>query len=111
MVASKLSKFSRVIMSTDPRTAAITKVQELIGIVQQQPPGESRDALVAECESLSRAIQAFHMEGIRFRAYNVDRLVHKGGLTLPPAAAETFKQIRQHLEEAGFHTRSHQSPV
>ena len=98
-------------MSSDPRTAAITKVQELIGIVEQQPPGEPRDALLAECESLSRAIQAFHMEGIRFRAYNVDRLIHKGGLALPATAAEIFKQIRQHLEEAGFHTRSHQSPV
>jgi hypothetical protein len=98
-------------MTSDPRAAAIAKVQELIGIVQQQPPGEPRDALLAECESLSRAIQAFHMEGIRFRAFNVDRLVHKGGLALPETAADVFTQIRQHLEEAGFHTRSHQSPV
>jgi hypothetical protein len=51
------------------------------------------------------------MEGIRFRTYNVDRLLHKGGLTLPPAADEAFTQMRRHLEAAGFHTRSHQAPV
>ena len=98
-------------MSTDPRHAAIAHVAELIGIVRQQPDSDARAALIAECESLSRAIDAFHMEGIRFRAYNVDRLLHKGGLGLPPAADEIFKQVRHDLEEAGFHTRSHQSPV
>jgi hypothetical protein len=51
------------------------------------------------------------MEGIRFRAYNVDRLLKKGSLPLPHAAGETFAQVRYHLEEAGFHTRSHQSPT
>jgi hypothetical protein len=98
-------------MSTDPRNSAITRVTELIGIVRQLPDDDARAALIAECESLARAIDAFHMEGIRFRAYNVDRLLHKGGLPLPPSAAELFKQVRQDLEEAGFHTRSHQSPV
>jgi hypothetical protein len=98
-------------MSTDPRHAAIARVKDLIGLVQQQPESEARSALVAEAESLARAIEAFHMEGIRFRAYNVDRLLHKGTVPLPAAAGELFKQVRQHLEEAGFHTRSHQSPV
>jgi hypothetical protein len=111
MVDSKLDKFSITIMSTDPRHAAIAHVAELVGIVRQQPDSETRSSLIAECESLSRAIDAFHMEGIRFRAYNVDRLLHKGGLGLPSSADEVFKRIRQDLEEAGFHTRSHQSPV
>ena len=98
-------------MSSDPRHSAIARVTELVGIVRQQPDGDARTALIAECESLARAIEAFHMEGIRFRAYNVDRLLHKGGLHLPPSADELFRQVRQDLEEAGFHTRSHQSPV
>jgi hypothetical protein len=97
--------------SQDPRKAALARITELVTIVQQQPPGQERDRLLEECEALGRAIDAFHMEGIRFRAYNVDRLIHKGGLTLPPAASEAFGQLRHHLEEAGFHTRSHQSPV
>jgi hypothetical protein len=86
-------------------------MQDLLAIVQQQPPGEARAALIEECEALARAIAAFHMEGIRFRAFNVDRLLKKGGLPLPSAAVETFAQVRYHLEEAGFHTRSHQSPI
>ena len=98
-------------MTTDSRFAAIARLEELIGIVQQQPAGDVRTTLIDECEALARAIKAFHMEGIRFRAYNVDRLLHKGGLSLPPSADEAFQQVRRHLEEAGFHTRSHSSPV
>ena len=97
--------------TTDPRKAAIARMGDLTETVRQQPPGDVRASLLDECEALTRAIEAFHMEGIRFRAYNVGRLLHKGGLPLPASAAETFAQVRQHLEEAGFHTRSHQSPV
>ena len=95
----------------DSRKAAEQRIQDLIELVRQQPAGEARDRLIEECEALARAVAAFHMEGIRFRAYNVDRLLHKGGLSLPPAAAEAFSEMRAHLEAAGFHTRSHQSPV
>lgn len=97
--------------TSDSRQAAIARIRELIGIIQQQPAGDARAALLDESEALARAIEAFHMEGIRFRTYNVDRLLHKGGLPLPPAAEEAFVQMRRHLEDAGFHTRSHQSPV
>lgn len=97
--------------TSDPRKAAIDRMTELIGLIQQQPPSDARSALLDECEALVRAIGAFHMEAIRFRAYNVDRLLHKGGLPLPAAAGETFSKMRHHLEEAGFHTRSHQAPV
>jgi hypothetical protein len=97
--------------TADPRKAAEARIKDLIAIVQQQPVSDARATLLEECEALARAISAFHMEGIRFRAFNVDRLLHKGGLPLPPAASETFARMRHHLEEAGFHTRSHQSPV
>jgi hypothetical protein len=97
--------------TADPRKAAEARIKDLITIVQQQPESIARAALLEECESLARAIGAFHMEGIRFRAFNVDRLLQKGGLPLPPAAGEAFAQMRHHLDEAGFHTRSHQSPV
>jgi hypothetical protein len=95
----------------DSRKAAEQRTQDLITIARNQPPSEAGDRFIEECEALARAIAAFHMEGIRFRAYNVDRLLHKGGLAMPPAAAEAFSQMRSHLEAAGFHTRSHQSPV
>ena len=97
--------------TADPRKAAELRIRELIAIVGELPASDARATLLDECESLGRAIAAFHMEAIRFRAYNVDRLLQKSELPLPASAAETFAQMRRHLEEAGFHTRSHQSPA
>lgn len=97
--------------TADHRKAAESRIRELITLVQQQPEGDPRAALLKECEALSRAISAFHMEGIRFRSYNVDRLLHRADLPLPPAAAEAFAEMRRSLEAAGFHTRSHQAPT
>ena len=97
--------------ASDHRKAAESRIQELIAIVRQQPSGDPRDALIEECEALSRAVAAFHMEGIRFRSYNVDRLLHRADLKLPPSAVEAFVEMRRSLEAAGFHTRSHQAPT
>lgn len=94
----------------DPRAAAQARIHDLLIIIKAAPAGDTRDKLIDEGEALARAVAAFHMEGIRFRTYNVDRLLQKGGLTLP-GAAEAFADVRTHLEAAGFHTRSHQSPV
>lgn len=67
-------------------------------------------ALIDECEALSRAIAAFHMEGIRFRMYNVDRLLHTAQVSLPADISTIFGDARRELEAAGFHTRSHHAP-
>jgi hypothetical protein len=96
--------------NTDHRKAAEDSLQRLIASVQTQPQGETRDAILEECESLRLAIRAFHMEGIRFRMYNVDRLIARGNLTLTDEAKSAFAEVRQELEAAGFHTRSHQAP-
>ena len=42
--------------------------------------------LIEEAEALDRAISAFHLEGIRFRIYNVDRIVQHPPVPLPPEA-------------------------
>jgi hypothetical protein len=97
--------------SGDHRQDAENRVNELIAIVKQQPASGPRDALLEECEALSRAIHAFHMEGIRFRSYNVDRLLRRAEVSLPDAAARAFTEMRNSLEAAGFHTRSHQAPT
>ena len=75
------------------------------------PVSETREKVIAECAALAVAIAAFHMEGIRFRMFNVDRLLSRGGLTVPAGATSAFSEARQHLEAAGFHTRSHQAPT
>ena len=97
-------------MSTDHRQAANTRIQELIAALAAAPPTDTTRALLAECESLSRAILAFHMEGIRFRMFNVDRLMARAVTELPANASRLFSDARRELEAAGFHTRSHQAP-
>jgi len=93
------------------RKEAESRIAELVELVRQQPESPARSAMLVECEALARAAAAFHMEGIRFRTFNVDRLLSRGELPLPGAAAEAFRAARKALEAAGFHTRSHQSPV
>ena len=97
--------------TADSKQIAEARIRDLITIIEQQPDTDGRRELLDECEALARAVAAFHLEGIRFRAFNVGRLLHKGTLALPPAAPEAFADMQRHLEAAGFHTRSHQSPV
>jgi hypothetical protein len=95
--------------ATDHRQTARELVETLIARLRALPDQRSAQALVDECEALSRAIAAFHMEGIRFRIFNVDRLVHKD-TTLPSEVSSLVVEVRKELEAAGFHTRSHQAP-
>ena len=94
--------------TTDERQAAAAKITELIALLKGTPAAEG-SAIVDEAEALGRAVSAFHMEGIRFRIYNVDRLLTQQQAS--PELRSRLEDIRRHLEAAGFHTRSHQSPV
>ena len=96
--------------TTDHRLAAKSRVLALIQVLTSQPAGQALTPLIGECEALARAIEAFHMEGIRFRMYNVDRLLTRADLPIPSEAAGLFSEAREELESAGFHTRSHQAP-
>jgi hypothetical protein len=98
-------------MSTDHRLNARAHVDALAALLRQHPAAQELPALIEECEALSRAIAAFHMEGIRFRMYNVDRMLHRTDGPAPAEALSVFAEARRELEAAGFHTRSHQSPV
>ena len=95
-------------MATDERQAAAAKVNDLITVLKSNPIRETA-AIVEECDGLARAIAAFHMEGIRFRIYNVDRLL-RNTAEVAPIARTLLEEARHHLEAAGFHTRSHQAP-
>jgi hypothetical protein len=94
----------------DERQAAESRIHELVALLKKSGTAEAA-AIVEECESLGRAVAAFHMEGIRFRIFNVDRLLTRQADALPPEARHIIEEVRRHLEAAGFHTRSHQSPV
>jgi hypothetical protein len=99
-------------MSTDDRLAAQRRLSDLLTIIRGMPAHKEQLArLLEEAEALERAIGAFHLEGIRFRIYNVDRIVQHPPVPLPVQAVEIVADVRKHLEAAGFHTRSHQSPI
>jgi hypothetical protein len=93
----------------DQRQAAAAKIAELIAVLQSRP-GPLTPTIVEECEALARAVGAFHMEGIRFRIFNVDRLASRAEAAAPAEAHALLEEVRRHLEAAGFHTRSHQAP-
>ena len=96
--------------TTDERQVAAARIEELVTLLRrQQGPDTAR--MIDECEALGRAVSAFHMEGIRFRIYNVDRLLTQHADSLPAEARALLEDARRHLEAAGFHTRSHQPPV
>ena len=96
-------------MSTtvDERQAAQRRVADLIELARSLAPAQHAMQIVQEAEALNRAIAAFHLEAIRFRMYNVDRLVTHSPILLPVEAAQAVADARHHLEAAGFHTRSH----
>jgi hypothetical protein len=97
-------------MSTEHRLAAERRVNDLIAVIRSLPRHDHLTLLIEEAESLARAIAAFHLEGIRFRMYNVDRMATKTPVALPVEVITAVADIHRHLEAAGFHTRSHQAP-
>jgi hypothetical protein len=97
-------------MTTDHRQSAKAHVDALIAMLRADAGRDQLLSVVDECEALSRAIAAFHIEGIRFRMFNVDRLLTKAGVPVPASVAPMFADVRRELEAAGFHTRSHQAP-
>ena len=98
-------------MTTDSRQAAQTRLADLLTLLRSDTAHAAQlKPLVEEAEALNRAIGAFHLEGIRFRIYNVDRQVSQPPVPLPADAAAIVADVRRHLEAAGFHTRSHQAP-
>ena len=88
--------------------AAVAKLDELLALLKTQPPDADLPALIDDVEALQRAVAAFHMEAIRFRMYSVDRALKHQPDVSPVHAL--FDELRQSLEEAGFHTRSHAAP-
>jgi len=89
-------------------TASLAILDSLLPALEARPPGEHRDRIVEDTQALGRAVAAFHMEAIRFRMYSVDRRLRLEGEE--GAARQMFEQLRQALEDAGFHTRSHTAP-
>ena len=91
------------------RTApALAALDALLPVFATLPADRSREQIIEQAEALRRAVAAFHMEAIRFRIYNVDRLLKQAGD--PGDTRRLLDDVRHALEAAGFHTRSHTAP-
>ena len=96
--------------ATDHRKAAEERLAALVKSVEAGPRTDAAAKFLDECASLAIAIRAFHMEAIRFRMFNVDRMINKEAVSVGEEGRAAFADVRSHLESAGFHTRSHQAP-
>ena len=88
------------------RALARSRVDDLLGLLGARPATVPVRTAMDLCAHLARAIDAFHMEAIRFRMYTLERLFASGTLDVPEAAHGTLRDVKHALEAAGFHTRS-----
>ena len=91
-------------MSTDHRSTALERLGELRGRLEQLD-GTDHDTLVSECDLLIKAVEAFHMEGIRFRMYGLHRRLTSDTAVVPVDVVHILETARTSLGAAGFKTK------
>lgn len=89
-----------------PRELAAAEVARLVVVLSAAPQHGMVPELVELGGHLERAVRAFHMEAIRFRAYTMRRLIKQHAAELPAEAPALMESITAALEMAGFHTKS-----
>jgi len=93
---------------SDRTSESLAILDRLLPALDALPAGVHREQILEAAQALRRAVAAFHMEAIRFRMFSVDRLLRIEGEQGP--IRQMFEELRQALETAGFHTRSHTAP-
>ncbi len=93
---------------SDRTSESLAILDRLLPALDALPAGVHREQILEAAQALRRAVAAFHMEAIRFRMFSVDRLLRIEGEQGPIRLM--FEELRQSLETAGFHTRSHTAP-
>ena len=89
-------------MASDHRSTALEALRVLRESLQD---GAADAAAVEECDHLIRAVEAFHMEGVRFRLYGLRRRLTSGET---PAAGELVRLLddaRDELRASGLAAR------
>ncbi len=92
--------------SLTPREEAAQGVAALVTALAAEPSTPVGEQLIELADHLERAIRAFHMEAIRFRAFTMSRLIKQHQAALPPELPGRMEAILHALEAAGFQTRS-----
>ena len=81
------------------------RIEALRRLLDAQPNAADLAPLSEECAHLVSAVQAFHMEAIRFRMYGLNRQMKTRGHVVPREAAALLDEARAALEAAGFQTK------
>ena len=89
-------------MTSDHRTAAIDHLRALR---ERLGSGSADPAAAEECEQLIRAVEAFHMEGARFRMHGLRRRLASGDAPAPDGALQLLDAAAEALRSAGFGIR------
>ena len=63
----------RDVTSDDDRGKAVQQLEALRTTLTEASNAAELTPLIDECESLVSAVKTFHMDGIRFRMYNLRR--------------------------------------
>lgn len=92
--------------SPTPREQAALHAATLVAYLRTLPGSPVVTQLIDLGEHLERAVLAFHMEAIRFRAYTMSRLIKQHATELPEDVPGRMDAILHDLEAAGFQTRS-----
>jgi hypothetical protein len=91
-------------MHEGARQAARQAAESLLAALRAHDDQATVAPAIEQCEQLLRAIDAFHMEAIRFRTYTIARMLGAG----PPGAAgfrPLLDRLRAALDAAGFPSR------
>ena len=89
-------------MAADQREAAIDSLRALRG---RLGGGSADPAAAEECEHLIRAVEAFHMEGVRFRMHGLRRRLTAAGSPDSSEALQLLDAAAGALRAAGFGVR------
>lgn len=84
---------------------ARTHLDALITRLRSLPDAEAVRPIVGIAEQLRDALDAHHMEGIRFRAFSLTRLVNQPGAPVGDEERRLVAQIKAALETAGLPLR------
>lgn len=84
---------------------ANTQAQQLIDVLRAEPEVEAKARAIEEAEHLQRAIQAFHMEAIRFHSYTLHRQLTQAESGFSDRSRAAYQELRDALEESGLTTR------
>jgi hypothetical protein len=91
-------------VSHDHRLTARARARELVEVLKAEATAAELAASIEEAAHLERAIDAYHMEAIRFRMYTLLRRMQREPHLFGDRARAVMGELKSSLDAAGFQT-------